>query len=236
MGEEALADQAAAITERRQHIKDMARCQQCGASRKQCDAGIKETGGPEGMCCTGGIGHRHIENAAMVDQLIKEIMAGEVRTVAEAYPPPVQGPQRVTMTWLLEQAEWWYPQGRPPVRVAEMDKPHRWNVARWLERRAPVLEAADRSRGIWADAPDDVWASLSARAPEEFLQEQPLYRALTRGLPDPRGKKGRLLAARAMHWHTCPMRKAHPAPSAHCLCIREGGRVVGATNDPAVSP
>jgi hypothetical protein len=42
-----------------------------------------------------------------------------------------------------------------------------------------------------------------------------------------------MLAARAVHWHTCPMRKAHPAPSAHCLCIREGGRIVGATNDQA---
>jgi hypothetical protein len=229
------AEQIEAVKARRQYITDTAQCQQCRTDRKTCEAGRGDAEGPEGLCCWGGIGHRHIEDARMVSQLVEEVAAGHVRTVAEAYPPPVLGPARVSMTWLLEQRTWWYPQGRPAVRVASMDRPWRWNVARHLERRAPKLEHADRWRGIWADAPDDVWAMLERRTPQEFLDESPLYRALTRQLPKVDSRAGRLLAARAVHWNTCPMRAKHPAPSDTCVCVRDGGRIVGATNDPGAT-
>lgn len=229
------------IQARRQHIHDLARCESCGADRKTCDylrrTNTDPTAPPWLGCCaqfSTMVPCRHRDSREMLDQLLREVADGYVRTVDEAYPPPVLGPHWVSMTWLLEQDEWWYPQlPRGPVRIAEMDKPWRWNVARFLERRAPRLERADAARGIWADAPDDVWVSLEQRTAQEFIEETPLYRALTRGLPPVDSRRGRLLAARAVHWHTCPMRLAHPAPSDHCLCIRQGDRVIGASNDPA---
>jgi hypothetical protein len=234
------AQWAARIAERRQHIKDMARCTSCGASRKTCDNLREANTDPSaplwfGCCAVGTLlgPCQHRESVAMVDALVKEVMAGEVRSVAEAYPPPVLGPARVSMTWLLDQKVWWYPQDRPAERVAAMDRPHRWNVARWLERRAPQLNAQDQTRGIWATAPDDVFGEVMRRDPMEFLAETPLYRALTRGLPPVDSKAGRTLAARALHWNTCPMRLKHPAPADTCVCIRKNGRIVGASNDPA---
>jgi len=226
------AEQARRIAARRRLIQDMARCRGCGADQASCREWGKGQEGPESLCCWGGIpGHGHVEDVRLLDELLREVAAGHVRTVEEAYPPPVQGPARVSMTWLLDQDVWWAPHRRPMVRIDQMDKPHRLNLCRWLERRAGTLEFADAMRGIWADAPDDVWASLERRTPMEFLEETPLYRRL-KGLPSG-GRKLRLLEARAVHWNTCPMRKAHPGPAEHCVCVRAGGKVVGATNDPA---
>lgn len=160
------------------------------------------------------------------------VLVHDIRTVAEIDPPPVLGPRPVTTAWLLEQDEWWYPHRRPAVRIAEMDKPWRLNTARLLERHAVLLEAADSARSFWADARDNVWVSFAHRNPLDWLREQPLLRALRRGLPDG-GRKLRLLEARAVHWSTCPMRLAHPTRTDRCLCLRDGRRVVGATNDPA---
>lgn len=217
------------IAERRQFIMDVARCRYCGTSGKECDRTRRD--GAVGCCISDFLqGCRHVEDRTMVDALMREIMAGTVHTVAEAYPPPVQGPKMPGYAWLLGQREWWYPYRRPAVRVASMDKPWRFNTARYLERQA-ALHLAVGSRYLH-DAPDDVWASWEAESPAEWLREQPLMRALTKGLPGPDTMKGRALAARAVHWNTCPMRKSHPGALDHCLCIRDGrGRVVGASND-----
>jgi hypothetical protein len=143
-------------------------------------------------------------------------------------PPPVLGPNLPSHRWLLGQDVWWYPHRRPAALIAAMDKPWRYNTVRWLERRAPRLEFHDAMRGIWADAPDGVVNALASRTPMEYLREQPLYRRLNRGLPHPESAKGRALALRAIHWHTCAMRKAHPARLDTCTCIRDGsGRIVG---------
>jgi hypothetical protein len=231
---------AARIAERRQYIKDMAPCTSCRASRRECDR-LRETNTDPtappwfGCCAVGTLPGpcQHRESVDMTDQLLREIMAGEVRSVAEAYPPPVLGPARVSMLWLLGQDVWWYPRGRPAVRIAELDRPHRWNLARWLERRAPELNAANMNPGIWADAPDDVFDAVLSCDSMEFLEETPLYRAITKGLPKADSRAGLLLAQRATHWSTCPMRKKHPAPADRCVCVRRCGRIVAATNDPA---
>lgn len=223
------------IQERRQHIADMARCVDCGITRKSNEAIARLTDDgvpdfcsrrPYPQAC------RYAEDKRMVDELMREVMAGEVRTVAEAYPPPVQGPLLPSYAWLLDQREWWYPHRRPAVRIAEMDKPWRWNTARYLEKRATGLHLSVGSRYMH-DAPDDVWASWESEDPAEWLREQPLMKALGKGLPPVASRAGRLMAARAVHWHTCPMRRKHPAPADTCACVRDGFKVVGATNDPA---
>jgi hypothetical protein len=226
------------VAERRQHIKDMARCRDCGASARECanlrDANTDRTAPPFfGCCLVGDLQHPrpciHIEDIRMVDDLMKEVMAGEVRTVAEAYPPPVQGPTLPSHEWLLSQDTWWYPYRRPAVRIAEMDKPWRFNVVNVLERKATLLHGS--SWRCMHDAPDELWDAFQTEDPMEWLREQPLIRALRKGLPTG-GKPLRMLAIRAMHWSTCPMRLAHPAPADRCVCIRSGFKTIGATNDP----
>jgi hypothetical protein len=223
------------IAERRQYIRDVARCGSCGAVGKECE---RLRGEGRGGCCLGGFFKpcHHIDDRDMVDQLMKEVMAGEVRTVTEAYPPPVQGPKLPSRLWLLSQTEWWYPHRRPAVRIAEMDKPHRWNTARYLERQARSLH--DTTLIYMHDAPDDVWASWHSESPLEWLRSQPLMKALDQGMPT-RGPKLEALRARAAHWHTCPMRlrpeKRPRGPHDSdpvCVCVIVDGRTVGATNDP----
>lgn len=228
------------IAERRRYIMDVARCRSCGMSGKECDR-IRRTrrDGTVGCCISDFLQEcRHDEDRHMVNQLMREIMAGEVRTVAEAYPPPVQGPRLPSYDWLLSQDVWWYPHRRPAVRIAEMDKPHRFNTAQWLERRAADLH--DSGLRYMHNAPDEVWASWEAENTHEWLREKPLMKALRKGLPPPESRKGRQLAERAVHWHTCPMRHAHPDRFDRCLCLREGsggfGRVIGASNDPTSPP
>lgn len=226
------------VAERRQFIMDVALCRSCGASGRDCDR-IRRTrrDGAVGCCISDFLqGCRHVEDRTMVDQLMREVMAGQVRTVAEAYPPPVQGPRLPSYDWLLHQDDWWYPHRRPAVRIASMDKPWRYNTARFLERRADVLQLDAESRYL-TDAPDDVWASWHAENPVAWLRSTPLLRALNKGLPHPATAKGRALAARAIHWSTCPMRRAHPGRCDTCLCLQDrGGRTIGASNDPTSPP
>ncbi len=225
---------AQTIQERRQYIADTARCRDCGTDAATCrNDTTGDTSGPGSLCCWSG-SHRHIEDPRMVDQLMKEIMAGEVRTVAEAYPPPRQGPKLPGYNWLLHQDTWWYPYRRPAVRIAEMDKPWRYNTARFIERHALDLHLALGMPG-GMDVPDDVWAAYERETPLSWLRSQRLMKALSRGLPSPDSAKGRTLAARAAHWNTCPMRLAHPGAQDRCVCVRDGGRVVGATNDPVTA-
>jgi hypothetical protein len=199
------------------------------------------------------------DRASLLYDLVREAAAGEVRTVAEVYPPPVQGPRLPDYDWLLHQNTWWYPYRRPAVRIAEMDKPWRFNTARFIERRAAELHGIVGMRYM-GDAPDEVWHAWEQEQqdPVGWLRRTPLLRALRKGLPTG-GAKLRALEARAVHWNTCPMRLAHPASGDRCVCIREdvdpcdctydhadcphlatggdrSGRVIGATNDPNPTP
>lgn len=226
------------VAERRRFIMDVALCRSCGMSGRECDRIRKgRRDGAVGCCISDFLqGCRHVDDPAMVNQLMREIMAGEVRTVAEAYPPPVQGPRLPSYDWLLNQGDWWYPHRRPAVRIASMDKPWRYNTVRFLERRAAGLHLDVGSRYLH-NAPDDVWASWEGEPPLRWLMERPLMRALNRGLPHPATAKGRALAARAIHWSTCPMRRAHPGRCDTCLCLRDRtGRTIGASNDPTSPP
>lgn len=239
-----LAERAKTIAARRQHIADLARCQRCRTDRATCIAGMKGNG-PEGICCWGGIGHRHIEDSRLVDELIKEITAGgDVRAVAEVDPPPVLGPAVASAQWLLGQDVWWYPNRRPAVRIAAMDKPWRFNTARFIERRADALADEEHWRmariaagplGPSGDMAQDGFRREMDSIlddPLGWLRSTPLMQALRHGLPREGTKESRMLAARAAHWNTCPMRKAHPGKLDRCQCIREDGATVGATNDP----
>lgn len=240
MGE--IADRAAVIAARRQHIRDTARCRTCGTTAKACHADALSV--PEARCCTMHCNHR--EDPRALNALLDEVAAGgPIRTVAEIDPPPVLGPHRPSWSWLLEQDTWWYPQGRPAVRVVHMDKPWRLNVIRFIERRAPQLASDEYWRmASWAAGPMGPGGDMAVDAfdsamvevisnPLGWVREQPLMIALRKGLPKPGGRAEELLAARAVHWNTCPMRRAHPGKLDRCVCIRDGDRVVGATNDPA---
>ena len=139
---------------------------------------------------------------------------------------------------MLRQDVWWYPQHRDPVRIASMDRPWRYNTWQFLLRRADTMAEleARRIRMEIVGQYDDVQAFEGRRADEierdpiHWLCQQPLIVALRRGLPTG-GRALRALQARAVHWHTCPMRKKHPAPRDTCRCIRDRGKIVGATND-----
>jgi hypothetical protein len=241
------------IAERVKFIKDAARCGGCGATGAECKRIRKARDGAVD-CCTGGdpfeVCH-HVEDRAMVDRLMREIVAGEVRTVDEAYPAPAQGPKMVTYNWLLWQDAWWYPYRRPAIRIAEMEKTHRLNTANWLERKAVKLVREQETRMALGPQPGgDMACDAFERGlddmrehPVEWLRGTPLLQALRKGLPT-KGRKLDDLTERARHWHTCPMRlrpeKRPRGPhdtDLPCACVQdETGRTVGATNDPNPVP
>lgn len=235
----------ATIAARRQHIEDTAKCVDCGTDQKTCQVlGAGQTG-PGALCCWRGDRHHHERDQKALDTLFDEVArGGTVRTVAEVDPPPVLGPLMPSNRWLLHQNVWWYPHRRPALRIAAMEKPYRYNTTRLLERRAPQLAGQEhRSMAGWLSHPLGPGGDMATdaferemddllRDPLGWLHERPLMRALRRGLPTG-GKKLAALQARAAHWSTCPMRLTHPGALDRCVCIREGSRVVGATNTPA---
>lgn len=241
-----LAERAKTIAARRQHIRDTARCRDCGTDQATCRNLAPDADGRAALCCWNGRGHSHDDDRRAVNVLLDEIeRGGRIRTVAEVDPPPVLGPDVASAQWLLGQGVWWYPNRRPAVRIAEMDKPWRFNTARFIERRADVLADEEHWRmariaagplGPSGDMAQDGFRREMDGVlddPLGWLRSTPLMRALRDGLPRPDSRKGRALAARAVHWNTCPMRKAHPGKLDRCQCIRDGGRTVGAANDRA---
>lgn len=147
----------------------------------------------------------------------------------------------VPCNWLdyVEQGEWWRPNGRPWIRISEMDKPWRYNASRWMERNAArvlgnathtmmnflIVYGSDMTE-MTAKQFDDEFGRLidSADDPVRWVRDTVLYRALTGNLPTKRAKLKRL-AAKAGHWATCPARKDLRA---ECRCgeIREVRRVI----------
>lgn len=238
------------VRERRQHITDLARCVDCGANAATCRTFRKDGPGPEGLCCWSGR-HEHRPDQRLLDELLREVTAGKVRTVDEVNPAPVQGPKLPSYGWLLWQNEWWYPYRRPAIRIAEMEKTHRYNTANFLERKAGRLVRAQEMSMILSpfqpggdmacDAFDRELDVMRER-PVEWLRGTPLLVALRKGLPH-RGRKLDDLAERASHWHTCPLRlpreKRPRGPhdtDPLCTCVSDGSRVIGATNDPNPVP
>ena len=216
---------AQTIEERRQHIADLARCRDCGTDAATCrDDATGDASGPGSLCCWSG-SHGHIEDPRMLDQLMKEIMAGEVRTVAEAYPPPTLGPRMVDFHWLIWQNTWWYPYRRPALRVAEMDRAHRYSTANWLGRRAWGIVSGQEMRMVLSFQPSgDMACDAFERELDEmredpvgYLDSTPLMVALRKGLPTG-GRKLAALAERARHWSTCPMRLKREQRNARDIC------------------
>lgn len=211
------------IRARRRHIEDNAKCDGCGSTLAACRSqrGQDPTAPPWLGCCARGV-HllqpcRHVADPSALRMLLDEAEAGHVRTVEEAYPAPVQGPRRVTMSWLLHQGDVWQPKDRPLVRIADMDAEWRYNTAQWLERYAERLALSEQwsmamlaagPLGPSGDAACDAFDSaIDAMGvdPLGWLRSTPLYRALVKGLPTKRKKLARL-AERARHWSTCPAR------------------------------
>jgi hypothetical protein len=237
---------ATTIQERRQRIADLAKCVDCGSDQAFCRTFRKDGPGPEGLCCWSGR-HEHRPDQRLLDELLREVAAGEVRTVEEVYSAPVLGPDRPGVHWLLWQDTWWYPHRRPAVRIAEMEKPHRLNTANWLERRATLYANAEYHYMIFSpmqpggDMACDAFdreLQMMLDEPVEWLRGTPLMQTLRRGLPT-RGRKLEALRVRAVHWHTCPMRlRPERRPRGPhdsdpvCVCVIEDGRTIGATNDP----
>lgn len=239
------------IAARRQRIADLARCVDCGADAALCRTFRKDGPGPEGLCCWSGR-HEHRPDQRLLDELLAEVAAGEVRTVEEAYPVPVQGPKLPSYGWLLWQDTWWYPYRRPAIRIVEMEKTHRYNTANLLERKAGGIVRAQEVSMVFSpfqpggdmacDAFDRELDEMREH-PAEWLRGTPLLQALRRGLPSG-GRKLADLAERGRHWHTCPLRlrpeKRPRGPhdtDLPCTCVQDGtGRTVGATNDPDPVP
>src|ERR1041384_1638007 len=143
------------IAARRQHIEDTAKCVDCGTDQKTCRTLGAGQSGPDALCCWSGRGHEHKRDQKALDALLDEVASGgPVRIVAKVDPPPVLGPLLPSYRWLLHQDEWWYPHRRPALRIADMEKPHRYNTARYIERRAAQLADIEfRDMAAWAASP-----------------------------------------------------------------------------------
>ena len=221
-------DLESTIAARRREIEEQARCKACGTPLADCRR-IQEQGADGVGCCAGVQGAvtcHHPPSIAALQRLLDEIETGEVK------PPAGEGgslhdqPRRVSIMWLLHQDEWWQPQGRPMLRIAEMNQAWRHNTAAWLLRRARALAehawasmVADASGPLGpsgdmaCDAFETAMDQLDAD-PEGWLCETPLYRALIAGLPAEGSRQRAQLAERARHYSTCPRRHGHGT----CTC------------------
>lgn len=135
----------------------------------------------------------------------------------------------------FQQDEQWWPNGRPPVRIADMDDTWRYNASRWLVREATRLAAlfvvGCGAEILWVDlhvtaemAHDGLindleWESeLARRDPAVWMVQTPLHRALVADLPG-KGAPRRKLAARASHWTGCPGRESAKAKECRCTVL-----------------
>lgn len=99
---------------------------------------------------------------------------------------------------LLEQSTWWVTRERRRVRIDQMEPSHAFNTAAMLRRNAAagmltVLQLHHDLRTLrsWGDVPDevedDLVRELAERDTVDWLEEQPLMRALrARAASDPR--------------------------------------------------
>lgn len=233
---------AETVTARRDHLVASARCPSCHLTRAECLADV-EPGVPLGCCpdCA------HPVSINGMDTLLAEAAAGEVRTVEEVDPPPIQGPKPVTMHWLLHQRVWWQPRRGPMIKIHHMTDTHRLHAIRMLDRQAArialyenMIESAWLSHplGPSGDMARDAFEHELNRMlcePIEWLHETPLLRSLAAILPVAHVKQDRKhvkrawanLEERAEHWSACPANRNLTDP---CRCR------VGHPDDPEVGP
>lgn len=217
------------IAARRREIYDQARCSGCGATRAECDRLRAQHPDEPIGCCSGSgdeAGCRHVPDRSALRRLLDEIEAGDVAPVEAEIGPLHDRPRPATFSWLLHQGEWWHPNGRPMLRITEMDPAWRYNTAAFLLRHARSIADAESWREITvASTPLGPSGDFACEAfgqemhqmaedPEGWLRRTPLYRALTRDLPPEGGKRRAWLAELARHYSTCPRRQGH----GDCTC------------------
>lgn len=149
----------------------------------------------------------------------------------------------------FNQGEHWVPNGRSPVRIADMDDAWRLNCARYLERNAAryaELFAQGCSAEIFAfglvhlDAPDEIesaiWreAEFAKRDPVAWIKTTCLYRAMAAGLPS-KGAPLRKLADRAKHWDGCEKRVKNKKGACTCAELARRARLEKAEQDRALA-
>lgn len=137
------------------------------------------------------------------------------------------------------QDEHWVPNGKPPVKIADMDASWRLNASRYLERNAAryaELFAQGCSAEDFAfsmthpDAPDSLlderWreALTAKRDPVAWIKTTKLYRALAAGLPS-KGAALRKLADRAKHWDGCEKRVKNKKGACTCAALATAARL-----------
>jgi hypothetical protein len=96
---------------------------------------------------------------------------------------------------LLNQADVWLPNGKPAVKITDMDESWRRNAAAYLVRTAKshafqydlgllshIRDSGPREGTLAADRLDQDLLRR-ADAPEEWLKTTPLYKALVQDLP-----------------------------------------------------
>jgi hypothetical protein len=125
----------------------------------------------------------------------------------------------------LNQDEEWVPNGKPPVRIADMDPSWRYNAARFLARNADTYlfrydlgelsavfgDPLSPSQGSMAmeamEEEMDLAQTIRHHDPEAWIKSTPLYQALVKDLPDD-------AAELAKHWSDCAIREDGGA----CTC------------------
>jgi hypothetical protein len=125
----------------------------------------------------------------------------------------------------LDQGDLWVPNGKPPVRIADMDPAWRHNAAAFMVRNAKGYEfhySLGEVLSIWGGQFAPRLGSMSADAveqgceeaqaeraadPEAWVKTTQLYRALVKDLPDD-------IAEIAKHWSDCPVRNG----DTECRC------------------
>lgn len=136
--------------------------------------------------------------------------------VADDDPLRVQrkkSPELSYYTLLWQDIIWQDKEGRN-LEIAKMDIYYRYNVTKFLERRAsqyatlvtfdmissPIQPSGDMACEAFDRIIDEIHHD-----PILWIRETPLHRALSVGFPVSRKKMNRL-AAQASHWSTCPSR------------------------------
>lgn len=211
------------VAARRDHLIATARCRSCWLTRAEC----RLSAGDEHPlpCCPD---CSHPVSVKDMDALLAEVAAGKVRTVEEADPPPVQGPQPVSFHWLLHQGEWWRPKRGPMIRISSMTDTHRLHTIRMLQRQAAQIAFHEHARdSMWLDHPLGPSGDAARDGFEHELHEMlaepviwlmrcALLQALAAPLPAP-GKRKRWarLEERALHWSDCPASRNLDDP---CKC------------------
>lgn len=222
------------IKARRDHLLATARCRHCRMTRAECDA---QASNDPLVCCPD---HVHEISAKDMDALLVEVASGSVRTVKEVDPPPIQGPQKASMGWLLDQGEWWQPKHGPMIKIHGMTDTHRLHTVRMLLRQATPIAFYEHQRlSVWLSHPLGPSGDMARDAfereldsilanPIGWLSATPLLRSLSAALPrTSKTKAWAKLEQRAEHWSECPKNRNLDDP---CRCRVEY------PDDPEVGP